>query len=444
MTEKPGTMNHSRFHIHTFGCQMNESDSEQIAGILTSSGAEPSENPENSDIILVNTCAVREKSEEKLYSLLGRLMSLKKRNKNIILGVAGCVAQLHRSKLLAKVPGIDLILGPDNYWKIPDLLALHQKEKIIATEWSKVWHDIPNRTAIRKSRASAYVTIMEGCNNFCSYCIVPFTRGREKSRPMPQILDEIRMLALNGYKEIQLLGQNVNSYHDPVSGTDFSRLLKAVNKISEIEWLRFVTSHPKNFKVETAAAMAESQKVCHQLHLPVQSGSSSVLKRMNRGYTIDQYLEVIETLRNLMPDISLSTDIIVGFPGETDKEFEETLYLLENVRFTNIFSFRYSSRPKTAASQLEDDVPFETKKKRLIAVQALQKKLQIEMNQFSVGKRYKVLCTGKSKKNPGIFSGRNEAYQVVNFSSEKNPEDRFVVVEITSSGPYSLRGHDLN
>lgn len=436
-------MNHSRFHIHTFGCQMNESDSEQIAGILTSSGAEPSENPEDSDIILVNTCAVREKSEEKLYSLLGRLMSLKKRNKNIILGVAGCVAQLHRSKLLVKFPGIDLILGPDNYWKIPDLLALHQKEKIIATEWSKVWHDIPNRTAIRKSRVSAYVTIMEGCNNFCSYCIVPFTRGREKSRPMPQILDEIRMLALNGYKEIQLLGQNVNSYHDPVSGTDFSRLLKAVNKISEIEWLRFVTSHPKNFKVETAAAMAESQKVCHQLHLPVQSGSSSVLKRMNRGYTIDQYLEVIETLRNLMPDISLSTDIIVGFPGETDKEFEETLYLLENVRFTNIFSFRYSSRPKTAASQLEDDVPFETKKKRLIAVQALQKKLQIEMNRFSVGKRYKVLCTGKSKKNPGILSGRNEAYQVVNFSSEKNPEDRFVEVEITSSGPYSLRGHDL-
>jgi tRNA-2-methylthio-N6-dimethylallyladenosine synthase len=444
MTEKPGTMNHSRFHIHTFGCQMNESDSEQIAGILTSSGAEPSENPENSDIILVNTCAVREKSEEKLYSLLGRLMSLKKRNKNIILGVAGCVAQLHRSKLLAKFPGIDVILGPDNYWKIPDLLALHQKEKIIATEWSKVWHDIPNRTAIRKSRVSAYVTIMEGCNNFCSYCIVPFTRGREKSRPMPQILDEIRMLALNGYKEIQLLGQNVNSYHDPVSGTDFSRLLKAVNKISEIEWLRFVTSHPKNFKAETAAAMAESQKVCHQLHLPVQSGSSSVLKRMNRGYTIDRYLEVIETLRNLMPDISLSTDIIVGFPGETDKEFEETLYLLENVRFTNIFSFRYSSRPKTAASQLEDDVPFETKKKRLIAVQTLQKKLQIEMNQFSVGKRYKVLFTGKSKKNPSIFSGRNEAYQVVNFISEKNPEDRFVEVEITSSGPYSLRGHDLN
>jgi len=433
-----------RFHIITFGCQMNESDSEHIASILASGGATPSESPENSDILFVNTCAVREKSEEKLYSLLGRLMALKKKKTHMILGVAGCVAQLHRSKLLSKFPGIDLILGPDNYWKLPELMAQRREEKVVATDWIQNWHELPTAAALRKSKVSAFVTIMEGCNNFCSYCIVPFTRGREKSRPLPQILDEIRFLARDGFKEIQLLGQNVNSYLDPLSGTDFPGLLKAVDEIPEIEWVRFITSHPKNFSTETAAVMAESKKVCRQLHLPAQSGSSSVLKRMNRSYSADQYLEVIESLRSRMPDIALSTDIIVGYPGETDEEFEETRRLLKNVKYTNIFSFRYSPRPNTAASRLKDDVPFEIKKRRLIEVQTLQKEIQIEMNRQSVGKRFKVLCTGKSKKNPGHYSGRNEAYQVVNFSADKNPEDRFVEVEITSSGPYSLRGHSLD
>lgn len=419
---------------------MNESDSEHIAGILSAAGAEPSADPENSDIILVNTCAVREKSEEKLYSLLGRLMSLKKRNKNTILAVAGCVAQLHRSKLLDRFPGIDVILGPDNYQKIPELFSHPKEEKIIAADWNQAWPDSPPLPALRKSRANAYVTAMEGCNNFCSYCVVPFTRGREKSRPLSQIVDEINKLALRGYKEIQLLGQNVNSYCDPDTGTDFPGLLRIVDTIPGIEWVRFITSHPKNFSADTASAMAESDKICHQLHLPVQSGSSSVLKRMNRGYTSDRYMEIVESLRLLMPDLCLSTDVIVGFPGETEYEFEETMRLLQAVKFTSIFSFRYSPRPETAAARLEDDVPFEDKKRRLIEVQTLQKKIQIELNRRSVGKRFKVLCMGRSKKNPDAFYGRNEGYQVINFTSGQNPVGRFIDVEITSSGPYSLRG----
>lgn len=437
-------MKNLKFYIHTFGCQMNENDSEHIAGILKSSGAEPTERPEDSDLIFVNTCAVREKSEKKLFSLLGRLGSLKKRKKDLFIAVVGCVAQLYRSKLLDAVPQIDLIMGPDNYRQIPEILPPHLDEKIISTEWRKTWNEIPTALSLRESRISAYVTIMEGCNNFCAYCVVPFTRGREKYRPLKQILDEIQNLANSGYKEIQLLGQNVNSYRDPATGTGFARLLRKVNTVSGIEWIRFITSHPKNFSKETALAMRESDKVCHQLHLPIQSGSTSVLERMNRGYTRDDYLKTIDTLRSVMPGISLSTDIIVGYPGETEKEFQDTLSVLERVRFANIFSFRYSPRPLTAAEKLEDDVPFEVKKNRLIKVQNLQKKKQSDRNKSLVGRTMRVLCTGTSKKNPSFYSGRNEGYLVVNFQSDTDVKDQFVSVKITSSGPYSLRGHALD
>ncbi len=444
MNQKMTTLKNLKFFVHTFGCQMNDNDSEHIAGILNFYGANPSDSLEESDLIVINTCAVREKSEEKLYSLLGRLNSLKKKKgKNFTIGVVGCVAQLHRSKLLEKMPFINFILGPDNYWQIPEMMTNLFKKKIISTDWSKDWHEIPTAQTLRTSRVSAFVTIMEGCNNFCAYCIVPYTRGREKYRPSSQILSEILELAHSGYKEIQLLGQNVNSYIDPNSKKGFIDLLKKVNTIEEIEWIRFITSHPKNFSPDIAAAMKESKRVCHQLHLPVQSGSTSVLLRMKRGYTRENYLQIIKNLRRLMPDISLSTDIIVGFPGESDKEFQETMSLLEEIRFTNIFSFRYSPRPLTEAEKNKAEVPFPVKKARLMAVQNLQKTIQIETNQLLVGSTIKVLCTGRSKKNPNIFSGRNAGYQVINFSSEKEVMDQFVDVLITSYGPYSLRGHSL-
>lgn len=428
-----------KFFIHTFGCQMNENDSECIAGLLASSGYQQAKTIEESDVVIVNTCAVRQKSEDKLYSLLGRLGTLKK-TKNLTIGVAGCVAQLQRSKLFDKNPFIDFILGPDNYWQISRIISSCNTDKFIATRWHNEWKEMPHTQTLRESFISAYVTIMEGCNNFCSFCIVPFTRGREKYRPMNHILNEIKSLAQQGYKEIQLLGQNVNSYKDPKTGKDFVSLLKEVDRIDSIQWIRFITSHPKNFTKEISAAMKDSEKVCHQLHLPVQSGSTSVLQRMKRGYSREEYLQMIEILRDLMPDICLSTDIIVGFPGETDNDFQDTISLLQTVRFTNIFSFRYSPRPYTAASRMKDSVPLETKKKRLIELQSIQKELQLKMNKSLIGQTMKVLCTGQSKKDPKIFSGRNEGYQVINFSSEKDVIGKFVKVRILSCGPYSLQG----
>ncbi len=430
-----------KFFIHTFGCQMNESDSEHIAGMLLASGMTRSPSPEESDVIIVNTCAVREKSEEKLYSLLGRLESLKKK-KGTIIGVVGCVAQLHKSNLWDKKPSLDFIIGPDNYRQIPQIIHPQSVEKVLLTDWNPEWNDQPVQQISRDSKVSAYITIMEGCNNFCSYCIVPFTRGREKYRPISGILEEVEELASSGYKEIQLLGQNVNSYTDPEAGKNFAALLKEVNNVTRLEWIRFITSHPKNFSDEIAYAMQESVKVCHQLHLPIQSGSTSVLRRMNRGYTREDYLEKITLLRKLMPDIGLSTDIIVGYPGETQEEFQETLSLLTNVRFTNIFSFRYSPRPQTTAAEMEDDVLFEEKKSRLIQVQALQKKIQLEKNQSLIGHTQKILCTGKSKKDPRVYSGRNAGYQVVNFHSESDVLNKFVQVKILSCGPYSLLGEN--
>lgn len=428
-----------KFFIHTFGCQMNESDSEHIAGVLIASGMEPALSPEESDLIIVNTCAVRKKSEEKLYSLLGRFEHLKKK-RTILIGVVGCMAQLHQSKMLENKPIIDFIIGPDNYWKIPDLLPSESRERIVSTQWSSEWHETPIHHVYRDSQVSAYVTIMEGCNNFCSYCVVPFTRGREKYRPIHRILDEVEDLADRGYKEIQLLGQNVNSYKDAKTGKSFASLLKSINAIDGIEWIRFITSHPRNFTEEIAQTMKEAQKVCHQIHLPVQSGSTSVLLRMNRTYTREEYLEKVTILRRLMPDIHLSTDIIVGFPDEKGQEFQDTLSLLETVRFTNIFSFRYSPRPFTSSAKRGDSIPLDEKKSRLIEVQALQKKIQLETNSTLVGQIQKVLCLGKSKKDPRILSGRNEGYQVVNFKSDQNVINQFVQVKITSCGPYSLFG----
>jgi tRNA-2-methylthio-N6-dimethylallyladenosine synthase len=281
---------------------------------------------------------------------------------------------------------------------------------------------------------------MEGCNNFCSYCIVPFTRGREKFRPLTNILEEVRYLANRGYQEIQLLGQNVNSYRDPESKKGFSDLLREVNQIEGIEWIRFITSHPKNLTPDIAEAMRDLKKVCHQLHLPVQSGSNAILKKMNREYTREDYMEKISLLRCLMPEVNLSTDVIVGFPGETESDFQETLSLLDDVKFTNIFSFRFSPRPLAAASKMKDTVPFETKRKRLIELQEFQKRIQLDLNTSFIGRVLKVLCLGKSRKDGQRLSGRNEGHQVVNFESKKDVMGRFVDVLITSCGPYSLVG----
>jgi tRNA-2-methylthio-N6-dimethylallyladenosine synthase len=415
---------------------MNVNDSEHISGLLNQAGLKPVNSPEKSDLIIINTCAVREKSEEKLFSLLGRLRALKEKGRAII-GVAGCVAQLRREEIFLKAPHVDFIVGPDNYHRLNELVFSKARE--LATEWHTDWHELP-APARRTSSVSAYVTIMEGCNNFCTYCVVPFTRGREKYRPLPLIIDEVKKLADTGYQEIHLLGQNVNSYRDPLSGKDLVSLLEKVNQIEGIQWIRFITSHPRNFHLRLVEAMAHLDKVCHQLHLPIQSGSNKILALMRRNYTREEYLEKIAMLRELVPDVSLSTDIIVGFPGEEEEDFEQTLDILRQVRFDNIFSFRYSPRPRTAAAKLDDSVPLEIKKERLIKLQALQREIQLAQHKALCGRVMKVLCTGRSKKDKMIFSGRNEAYQVINFSASREVIGQFVWVKITDYGPYSLKG----
>lgn len=432
-----------KFFIRTFGCQMNENDSERMAGMLRHAGAVKTERPEEANILIINTCAVRQKSEEKLYSYLGRVSRLKKK-KPVRVGVTGCVAQLRGPELLQEKFDVDFILGPDNYGQLPRLVQRGLAEKHISTSRSKEWRETPPELVFRENAVSAYVTIMEGCNNFCAYCIVPFTRGREKFRPLRSILAEVSGLADRGYKEIQLLGQNVNSYRDPESGKGFPPLLGEVSRVEGIAWIRFLSSHPKNFNLETAEVMARTRKICRQLHLPLQSGSTAVLRKMSRGYTKDDYLDKVALLRRLMPEISLSTDIIVGFPGETDKDLEETLEVLEEVRFAKIFSFCYSPRPLTEACRFEDNVPLEEKRSRLEEVQRLQKKIQLQSHSRQVGRVMPVLCLGRGKKTPHFYAGRNEGDEVVNFRSEQDCTETFVDVRITACGPFSLSGERLD
>lgn len=431
-----------KFFVRTFGCQMNENDSEHIAGVLARAGAGKADRPEDADIVVVNTCAVREKSEEKLYSYLGRLSALKKK-RPFLLGVAGCVAQVRKDGLIGKRPFVDFVVGPDNYLDLPAILEQAAEAPSVLTAWSRDWREVGAEATVRESRWSAFVPVMEGCDNFCAYCIVPFSRGREKFRPLPNIVEEVRRAAGAGAREVQLLGQNVNSYKDPESGLGFAGLLDRVCAVPGAEWVRFITSHPKSFGDGIIEAMARNPKVCRGLHLPLQSGSSRVLGRMNRGYTREDYLALAGRIMADLPGILLSTDVIVGFPGETEEDFEATCGLLREVRFANIFSFRYSPRPLTEAARIPDDVPLEVKRRRLVALQQLQKTIQVELNGSFVGRDVRVLCTGSSVKGGGRYAGRTEGNQVVNFDSASDPTGRFTTVRITGSGPYSLHGKSL-
>jgi tRNA-2-methylthio-N6-dimethylallyladenosine synthase len=427
------------FFIRTFGCQMNENDSEKIAGVLIGAGARPAASEEEADVLIVNTCAVRAKSNDKMASYLGRVRLLKAR-RPMLVGVAGCVAQVERGRLMSKRSVVDFVVGPDGYLRLPETLAAAAAGPVVDVESSPAWQEAPPGLFARGNPWSGFVTIMEGCDNFCSYCIVPLARGREKYRPLVSVLAEVGDLARRGYREVQLLGQNVNSYRDPDSGVGFARLLQEVARIQGPDWIRFLTSHPRSFGPELIEAMAASPRICRQLHLPLQSGSTSVLARMNRGYSRRDYLGLVKRLRERMPDLCLSTDIIVGFPGETEAEFGETLAILEEVRFAYIFSFRYSPRPGTAASSGPDDVPLDVKRRRLIEVQDLQKRLQTDFHRSLVGGRLRVLAAGPGRRDPAAFSGRTEGGQVVNFRAEGDVSGQFLEVEITGCGAYSLRG----
>ncbi|RMG60565.1 MAG: tRNA (N6-isopentenyl adenosine(37)-C2)-methylthiotransferase MiaB [Deltaproteobacteria bacterium] len=431
-------------YIHTFGCQMNEYDSARMMGLLQKMGFDPAGSPEEADVIIVNTCSVREKAEQKVYSLLGRLKVHKKR-RGATIAVGGCVAQQLGEKIFEKAPYVDVVFGTHNIDRLPEMIsrARGEGERVSGLEMWERPSTFEGDQYLEEGTVKAYVTIMTGCDNFCAYCIVPLVRGREYSRPSREVLDEVRRLAERGVKEVILLGQNVNSYGKKNGDCSFPHLLRQVCRIDGIERVRFVTSHPKDFSDDLVSCFGEFEKLCPHLHLPAQSGSDRILERMGRKYTRDHYLSIVEKLRKVRPDITFSSDFIVGFPGETDEDFRQTLSLIEEVRYDISFSFRYSPRPGTRAAGFEDQVPEEVKRERLIELQSLQNRITLENYRSMVGKKVEVLVEGPSKRDDNKYTGRTPCNKVVNFEAREDVKGQFITVEIVDAFSHSLAGRPV-
>ncbi len=432
-----------RVFVRTFGCQQNEADSEKILGMAVNMGYVPTEDADIADLIVINTCAVREHAEKKALSVIGQYKHCKRRKPELVIAVCGCmVSQLHRTdELKNKYPYVDFTFGTSDIHLFPQLLEERLKggkrSFTLPPDEPAVAENIPIH---RLSSYRAWVSIMYGCNNFCSYCIVPYVRGRERSRCPEEVIKEVRGLVEAGYKEITLLGQNVNSYgRDCSFDCNFSELLRRLDKIDG-EWiLRFMTSHPKDASFELIDVIAGSKHIAHQFHLPAQSGSDPVLKKMNRVYTREKYMEIMNYIKAKMPDCVITTDIIVGFPGETDEDFEKTLDLLSSVRYDMVFSFIYSPRKGTPAASMEQ-VPEEVKGVRMKKLLDLQTEIASELSAPYGGRRLRVLCCGRSQTDEGMLEGRTEGNKTVLFEGDASLEGRFVDVEVTQAGAFVLRG----
>ena len=437
------------FHITTFGCQMNEHDSETIAGMLAELGYRENTARNAADVILINTCSVRDNADKRFFGTLGQLKRVKEENPEKVIGVCGCMMQQQHviDTLKAKYPWVDLVFGTLNLHEFPALLQniLSEREKLVAV-WNGAEEIIEGLPSQRKFPYTAYVTIMYGCDNFCNYCIVPYTRGRERSRRPEDILSEVRALAADGVKEITLLGQNVNSYRgisEAAGQTDFAALLRMLEEIEGLERIRFMTSHPKDLSDDLILAYRECRKLCPHIHLPVQSGSTEVLRRMNRRYSRELYLTLVEKLRAAVPDIAITTDIIVGFPGETEENFADTLSLISEVRFDSAFTFLYSVRKGTPAESYEDQIPENVKHERFNRLVELVNRISAEKNAAEVGKVVTVLVEGASKTNKNALTGRTGGHKLVNFTGEKSMIGTVVSVRITESNTFSLVGEVL-
>ena len=435
---------HKKLYLRTFGCQMNEYDSQRMAQVLHGEYS-LTPRPDDADLILINTCSIREKAENKVYSLVGRLKKFKEQRPDLIIGIGGCVAQQEGRRLLRRMPYVDLVFGPQGLYSLPSMLKEIENGKrgILCTELRDdfpiplITSPLPEPNPVR-----TFVTIMQGCDNFCTYCIVPHVRGREVSRPPGDILAEIEAVLNEGVKEVTLLGQNVNSYGKKVDAyPSFSGLLRMVAGVPALRRLRFTTSHPRDLSRDVMECFQDLDTLCEHLHLPVQSGSTRILKRMNRHYTRDQYLKTIEELKSLCPEISLTTDLIVGFPGETDADFKDTLSLLRTVEFDQIFAFKYSPRPLTVAAGWSDDyIPEEIKAERLNRVFELQKEIGFRRYKAMEGRVEEVLVEGLSKKNTEELRGRTRGNHVVNFLGPQRLIGEFVNVKISKACYHSLRG----
>jgi tRNA-2-methylthio-N6-dimethylallyladenosine synthase len=434
-----------KLYLQTYGCQMNQYDSERIAQVMSRMDYERTDCLESADLVLLNTCSVRDKAEQKVYSALGRWKDLKEQRQDVIIGVGGCVAQQEGANLLRRVPHLDLVFGTHNIHKLPEMVEQVQASSARPVEIAfyrdpSYMEDPDGRIHI--VGAKAFVTIMQGCNKVCSFCIVPHVRGREVSRPSASIISEIESLVDQGVKEVMLLGQNVNSYGKTQPGElSFAELLKCVNAIKGLERVRFTTSHPQDLSPELIEAFATLDKLCEHLHLPVQSGSDSVLSRMRRGYTRDEYFARIERLRNRCPNVALSTDIIVGFPDETDAEFADTLEMLKQVGYDEIFSFVYSPRPQTVSAKIYDDnVEDEIKKDRLKEVQNLQREISLRKNRERIGNVEEILVDGKSRLKNGQMMGRTRSNRIVNLTGEETWVGCLLPVRIVGATANSLLG----
>jgi len=435
-----------KVYIETYGCQMNEHDSERMLRVLEGSFYLETKEPQEADLILINTCSVREKPEHKVYSALGRYKRVKE-ERGAIIGVAGCVAQQEGLRLLDRVPYLDMVIGTHAISILPDLLR-----KVESTGKRVCETGFDEKGTYLKTifptdslpKVKSFVTIMQGCDHFCSYCVVPFVRGREKSRPSAEILDEIRHLAERGVKEVCLLGQNVNGYG---RGLDqeigFPELLSRINEIEGIERIRFTTSHPKDLSNALIKAFSDLSKLCEHIHLPFQSGSDRILERMHRGYSIVSYLERIERLRAFRPEMAVTADVIVGFPGEEEEDFNQTLNLIRKVQFDDLFSFKYSTRKGTAAAQLDDQVEEKIKQQRLVVLQEIQREITLRKNLAVEGRTEEVLVEGISKQSDQDMTGRTRTNKSVNFQGDLQLVGKVVPVRITKGFAHSLRGERL-
>ena len=435
-----------KVYIRTFGCQMNEYDSDKMADVLrVAEGLTPTESPEDADVILFNTCSIREKAQERVFHDLGRVRELKIANPELIIGVGGCVASQEGAAIVKRAPYVDIVFGPQTLHRLPQLIARRRatgqpQVDISFPEIEKFDHLPPARV----NGATAFVSIMEGCSKYCTFCVVPYTRGEEVSRPFDDVLTEVADLAERGIKEVTLLGQNVNAYRGPMGDTaeiaDFALLLEYVAEIPGLERIRYTTSHPREMSTRLIEQYATNAKLVSMLHLPVQSGSDRILAAMKRGYTVLEYKSIIRRLRAARPGLSLTSDFIVGFPGETDADFEQTMALVEHSAFDGAFSFIYSPRPGTPAADLDDQVPVAYAQARLTRLQTRLDELYRGYGERMVGSRQRVLVEGQARKDATELSGRTDNNRVVNFPGESRLVGQFVDVRITAALPHSLRG----
>jgi len=435
-----------RVYIETYGCQMNEHDSERMLRLLEESHYLETKEPKEANLILINTCSVREKPEHKVYSALGRFKSLKEQNGTII-GVAGCVAQQEGERLLDRVPYLDLVIGTHAIPSIPQLL---RRAEVAGERVCEIGFDekggylktpLPQKPL---TKVKSYVTIMQGCDRFCSFCVVPYVRGSERSRPSSEIIEEVRQLAQMGVKEVCLLGQNVNGYGKGIEGeVKFPELLRRINEIDGLERIRFTTSHPADLSEELIQAFSRLGKLCEHMHLPFQSGSDRILKRMNRGYSKQSYLEKVDRLKKVCPTIAITADVIVGFPGEEEEDFQETLDLMKRVQFDDLFSFKYSPRKGTRAAQLQVQVEPKIRQERLFLLQAMQKEITLQKNQTLEGSVEEVLAEGPSKQSDQDVTGRTRSNKIVNFEGDLDLVGKLVPVKIVKAYAHSLRGEKV-